>query len=99
MLHFWRTYSKKNVSNLGIQVTDLIEHWKDKEHKFKVKTSKKYFSSLVKSPFFYLCAMFCRIFGRKDVSHFTLKCVPLIQQDSDGCYFNWENILFYSLTQ
>jgi hypothetical protein len=43
--------------------------------------------------------MLCRIFGKKNPTHFPAEWVPLIHEVAEGYSFNWDKILSDNLTK
>jgi hypothetical protein len=66
--------------------------------KFRADSNGIYSISTLEPQFKYVVMMTYRLYGREDTTHFFLSWVPLMHTVAEGYSFNWEKLLFDSLT-
>jgi hypothetical protein len=45
----------------------------------------------------YVAMMLCRLFGKKDFTHFLLAWVPIMHEVAEGFSFNWAKMLLENM--
>ena len=78
MLNSLKISLKRSV-DFARKMHELIKTWRRNEHKFKEKVSKEYAIAPLSYGQYFINIMLYRIFGRKEITHFPLDLVPLIQ--------------------
>jgi hypothetical protein len=95
---FLDAFVRKEVTDMQIQMPELIKEWLVDDSNFKIRSKGLYpINSLKESPMT-LATMLCRLYGEPNALQFKLEWVPLIHQVLDkGNIFNWAIILSNNL--
>jgi hypothetical protein len=90
---------RKILSEFEYTLKDLFPKWYKVDKQFKYRPKIRYPMTNLRSPYHYLVAMMCMLYGETNTTQFSLSYMPLIYLCADvGVSFNWENILSKNLT-
>jgi hypothetical protein len=67
--------------------------------KFKADCHGVYSTNLCDAHIMYIDMMLCRMYGKKNLTHFTFDWVPIIHEVALGFTFNWGKLLFDNLVK
>lgn len=85
---FLEAFSKENQIE-----SDPIRQWRHFLNKHKYKSPDMYFVDSLVSPYCYVSAMMCRLFGSSNSTKFSIEMVPLIEAVLNSFVMDWANIL------
>lgn len=85
---FLEEFAKENESE-----SDPIKKWRHFPEKNKHESSSKYSVDSLTSPYCYVGAMMCRMWGIHDSAKFTIEIIPLMEAAINGYVMDWANIL------
>lgn len=74
-----------------------IWQWRQNPTRHKNESSSKYSVDSLSSPYCYIGAMMCRIWGMHDSAKFNIEIVPLMEAAISSYVMDWENILLDKL--
>jgi hypothetical protein len=92
-------FDKKECTQYGKNLPDLIKDWCSCPEKFKEDSHGIYAVSSLEPHMMYIEMMMCRIYGRENNAHFLLPWVPIMQTVADGYSFDWAKILSDNLVR
>jgi hypothetical protein len=82
------------IRNFPHKAKHLFKIWYKTNKTFKLIPSRDYLTSSLRTPYQYIVAMFCRLYGDKYASKFTITLIPLIYYCvNEVSSFDWANIL------
>jgi len=81
-------FAKENAIEL-----DHIRKWRNFPTKHKHESFVMYSVDSLSSPYCYVGAMMCRLFGVHDSARFSIEMVPLMETVINGYIMDWETIL------
>jgi hypothetical protein len=88
------------LSKFPYKGNDLFKIWYKPDIVFKHRRSGNYPTTELKTPYQYIVAMLCRLYGKKNASKFTFSLMPLIYYcTNEGLEFNWADILSGNLAE
>lgn len=91
-----KTYNKaflEKFANENEVESAPIKQWRHNPKKHKHESSGKYLVDSLASPYCYVGAMMCRMWGIHDSSKFTIEMVPSMETVVNNYVIDWENIL------
>lgn len=89
----YNKYFLKKFANKNETESTPIRQWRQNPPKHKHESSGKYFVDSLASPYCYVGAMMCRIWGLHDSSKFDIEMVPLMEATTSSYVMDWANIL------
>ena len=88
------------LSKFPYKGNELFKIWCKPDIVFKHKRSGNYPTTELKTPYQYIVAVLCRLYGKKNASKFTFSLMPLIYYcTNEGLEFNWADILLGNLAE
>jgi len=93
------TYNKKFVEKFS-KDEDLVEctkNWSAREEPLKKDKHGMYSTSSLSSPYCFVVAMLCRLFGRPDSNKFSSEWLPLLDAATNATIMDWALILSNNL--
>jgi hypothetical protein len=98
-VEFIMEFDQQECTQYGKNYTDLIKKWWGHPEKFRADTHGIYATTSLDAHMIYVAMMLCRIFGKKDSSHFLLAWVPIMNEVAEGYSFNWAKMLSDNLAK
>jgi hypothetical protein len=95
---FLEYFKQKECEKYNKRLSDLIKDCVSQPVKFRVDINGVYSISSLEPQFKYITMMTCRLYGRKDTTHFFLPWVPLMHTVAKGCSLDWAKLLSDSMT-
>jgi hypothetical protein len=96
---FLMEFDKEECTQYGKNYPDLIKDWWGHLEKFRADTHGIYATTSLDAHMIYVAMMLCRLFRRKDSTHFLLAWVPIMHEVAEGFSFNWAKMLSDNLGQ
>jgi hypothetical protein len=90
---FLMEFDKEECMQYEKNYPDLIKDWWGHPEKFREETHSIYATTSLDAHMIYVAMMLCRLFGRKESTHFLLAWVPIMHKVAKGFSFNWANML------
>jgi len=78
---------------------DLIKSWWGNPDKFRADTHDIYATTLLEAHMIYVAIILCRLFGKKNSSHFPLAWVTIMHEVVERYSFNWAKTLLDNLAK
>jgi hypothetical protein len=97
--NFLMDFDKKECTQYGKNLPDLIKEWCSRPEKFRVDSHGIYVVSSLEPHMMYIEMMMCRLYGRENTTHFLLLWVPIMQTAADVYSFDWAKILSNNLVR
>lgn len=85
---FMKHFIEEECTKLKQNLPNIIKNWRRNLAKHKEVSSCENLIDSLCSPFYYVASMLCILYGEKNISHFPLDWVPLIQRVAKGFVFN-----------
>jgi hypothetical protein len=95
---FLENFKQKECVQYEKTMSGSIKDWVSHPAKFRADNNGVYSIASLEPQFKYIAIMACILYGREDTTHFFLQWVPLIHMVAEGCSFDWDKLLFDSLT-
>jgi hypothetical protein len=87
-VEFIMEFDQQQCTQYGKKYPDLIKDWWGHPEKFRADTHIIYVIASLDAHMIYVAMILCRIFGKKDSSHFLLAWVPIMHEVVEGYSFN-----------
>jgi hypothetical protein len=90
---FIAEFQRKECTEFDQTYPNIIKDWWGIPARFRADTHGSYATSSLNEYMVYIALMLCRIFGRKNPTHFPAGWVPLMHKVAEGYSFKWGKIL------
>ena len=97
--YFLLDFEWKECTECGRTSHDIIKTWCENPAKLRTDTHGIYSTTSLDAHFLYISMMLCRLFGKKNLTHFIVEWVSIIHEVFEGYPFNWEKTLSYNLAK
>lgn len=94
------SYNKQFVEKFAKENEDLADFtksWPTKEEPLKKDKNGMYAIGSFSSPYSFVAAMLCRLFGKPDIDKFSSKWLPLLDAATNATIMGWAQILSNNL--
>lgn len=85
-------YNKQFVEKFAKENEDLVEctkNWSAKEEPLKKDKHGLYSTGSLSSPYCFVAAMLCKLFGRPDINKFSSEWLPLLDAATNATIMDW----------
>jgi hypothetical protein len=98
-VEFVEEFQRKECTEFDQTYPGIIKEWWGIPVRFRDDTHGSYATAPLNEYMVYIALMLCRLFGKKNPTHFPAEWVPLIHEVAEGYSFNWGKILSDNLTK
>jgi hypothetical protein len=96
---FIMKFEDDECTKYGRIVHDIVKSWWGNQNKFKTDSQGIYSIASCDAHILYISMMLCRMFGKKNPTHFTIEWVPIIHEVVEGYTFDWGKMLSDNLAK
>jgi hypothetical protein len=96
---FIMNFEDEECTKYGRIVHDIVKSWWGNQNNFKTDSQGIYSTASCDAHILYIAMMLCRMFGKKNPTHFTIEWVPIIHEVVKGYTFDWGKMLSDNLAK
>jgi hypothetical protein len=96
---FLLEFERKECTQYTRNGHDIVKTWWGHPEKFRVDAHGMYATSSLDAHMLYVAMMLCRLFRKKNPTHFSVEWVAIMNEVVEGYTFNWAKMLSDNLAK